>query len=208
MRKNTRSDIMSILLKDSKTKDNLMRSFAGESQARNRYLFSASKAQKDNLYVISQVFNYTADQERAHAKVFYNFLKELSGKSIEVDGKYPIDLYDTTLELLRAAQHNEYEEYEHEYATFGKIAREEGFITIANTFEMIAKIEKTHGDRFGRFADMLEQDKLFKSDTEVEWICLNCGHIHKGLSAPLLCPACKHNQGFFMLKTLSPYEGQ
>lgn len=196
---------MSILLKDSQTKDNLMRSFAGESQARNRYVFSAGEAKKQKLHVVEAVFNYTADQERSHAKVFYDFLKELAGTNILVDGNYPVDHFSDVAQLLRAAQHNEYQEFEHEYASFGKIAREEGFIQIATAFEMIGEIEKTHGDRFGKFAELLEQDKLFKSDTEVEWLCLNCGHIHRGTNAPLVCPVCKHNQGFFIPLNLSPF---
>lgn len=196
---------MSILLKDSETKGNLLRAFAGESQARNRYVFSGAEAKKQNLYVVQAVFNYTAAQEKEHGELFYYALKELSGSNIAIDANYPIDLHATTLELLRAAQHNEYEEWEHDYAEFGKVARQEGFTSIAKTFEMIAAIEKTHGDRFGHFADLIEKDKLFKSDTEVEWLCLNCGHIHTGTSVPSLCPVCKHDQGYFIRREFSPF---
>lgn len=191
---------------ESQTKDNLIRSFAGESQARNRYLFAAGQTKKENLHVIQAIFEYTADQERAHAKVFYNHLKPLAGENICVDGCYPVDIYDDMVKLLRAAQHNEYEEHDHEYAKFAKIAKEEGFQSIAYSFSGIAEIEKTHGDRFGNFADLIEQDKLFKDDQEVEWLCLNCGHIHKGKNAPGACPICQHPQGFFIRLELSPFK--
>lgn len=191
---------MELLLKDSRTRDNLMRAFAGESQARNRYIFGGEAARKKNLYIIQSVFEYTANQEVAHAKVYYDLLKEFSGNNISVDGNYPVNIDSSIVNLLRAAEHNEYQEYEHEYFNFGKIAREEGFEKVAATFEIIAKIEKTHGDRFRNFADLLEEGRLFKLNEEVEWICLNCGHIHTGKTAPNICPVCSHNQGYFKEK--------
>lgn len=197
---------MGIEFSKSQTKDNLMRAFAGESQARNRYIFSASNARKQNLHVIEAIFNFTADQERSHAKVFYDFLKDLAGTNISVDGNYPIDIYDDVVKLLRSAQHNEYQEYEHDYAGFAKIASDEGFTKISNTFKMIADVEKTHGARFERYADMLEQNKLFISDVETQWMCLNCGHIYKGTKAPQICPICNHSQGFFIRLELAPFQ--
>jgi len=194
-----------ILFKDSQTKENLMRAFAGESQARNRYLFSASKARKSNLHVVESVFKYTAEQELAHARVFYDYLKEFAGENLLLNASYPIDVYDDALSLLRAAEHNEYQEFKEEYATFGRIAKEEGFNTIALSFNKIAEIEKTHGDRFKLFADLVEEDRLFESETETQWLCLNCGHIHKGKRAPDLCPVCQHNQGFFVSLSLAPF---
>lgn len=194
-----------IAFKDSKTKDNLMRAFAGESQARNRYTFAASAAKAAKLQVIQAVFEFTANQEKEHAELYYKFLKELQGENIAVDGKYPVDLADDVLTLLRSAQHNEYQEYEHEYKTFGDIALEEGFTKIGNTFHMVAEIEKTHGDRFGSFADLLEHNKLFVSNVEVKWMCLNCGHIHSGTNAPTICPVCEHDQGYFIRLELAPY---
>ena len=194
-----------IAFKDSKTKDNLMRAFAGESQARNRYTFAASAAKAAKLQVIQAVFEFTANQEKEHAELYYKFLKELQGENIAVDGKYPVDLSDDVLTLLRSAQHNEYQEFEHEYKTFGDIALEEGFSKIGNTFHMVAEIEKTHGDRFGCFADLLEQNKLFVSDVEVKWMCLNCGHIYSGKNAPTICPVCEHDQGYFIRLELAPY---
>ena len=196
---------MSIAFDRSETRLNLMRAFAGESQARNRYVFAAGLSKKKNLQVIEAVFTYTAEQERAHAKVFYDLLAPLSGENLKVDGSYPIDIFPDVLSHLRAAQHNEYQEHKVEYRNFGKIAREEGFEEIAKTFEMIADIEKTHGDRFGQFAQLLEQDKLFVADTQVRWVCLNCGHAVDATRAPAVCPVCKHPQGYFVRWELAPY---
>ncbi len=193
------------LLKDSKTRENLMKAFVGECQARNRYTFGASQAKGQKLALIEQAFNYTGEQERAHAKVFYNHLKELSGQSISIDGSYPIDIYDDIIKTLRAAHHNEYEEWEVVYTDFAKEALEEGFINVANSFSKIAEIEKTHGDRFKEFADQLEAGTLFKSEEEVSWICLNCGHIHTSKEAPSICPVCSHPQGFFIQYLKSPF---
>lgn len=192
-------------LKDSQTKVNLMRAFAGESQARNRYTFGAEQAKKQKLYVIEKVFTYTANQELAHAKIFYDHLKELSGETIQIDGGYPVDVYDSLAQTLKASQHGEYEEYQDVYKNFANIAREEGFMPVAKSFEQISEIEKSHGDRFGYFGDKLESGMLFKSDKEEEWLCLNCGHIHKGTEAPKKCPVCQHEQGYFILYSKSPF---
>lgn len=192
-------------LSESKTKINLLRAFAGESQARNRYEFAAQQACEENLPVIEFIFKFTAKQEQAHAKVFYDFLKDMAGENIAIDGSYPIDIYDTTLKLLRAAQHNEFEEFEPVYPDFAKIAAQEGFTQISAKFNNIAKIEKAHGERFGMFADLLEQGKLFVSDVEEEWLCLNCGYVHKSSEAPKVCPVCNHKQGYFIRLSLAPY---
>ncbi len=192
--------------KNSETKDNLMRAFAGESQARNRYTFAASKAKKENLYVVSAVFEYTANQEKEHAEIFYNHLKELAGENIHVDGSYPVDITDDVAELLRMAQHNEYEEHDSVYKSFGEKAKEEGFDKVAASFRMIAQIEKLHGDRFGRFAQLLEEKKLFISDVKTAWFCLNCGFVYEGEAAPKNCPVCDHDRGYFIRFELSPYE--
>lgn len=197
---------MSISFDQSETHRNLLRAFAGESQARNRYTFAAGMARKKNLQVIEQTFLFTAGQEQAHAKVFYNYLESLSGQNIRIDGTYPVDLYPTVLEHLRAAQHNEYQEWEHDYPTFAKVAMEEGFPEIGKTFELIAGIEKTHGDRFGHYADLVESDGLFHSDTGVKWMCLNCGQIVDATLAPSTCPACKHPQGFFIRLGSAPFQ--
>ena len=170
-------------LRNSETVKNLMRAFAGESQARNRYTFAASAAKKEGLPVIEAVFQFTAGQEKEHAEVYYNYLKELTGDTM----------------------HNEYEEYDPVYRTFGDIAKEEGFSQIASTFYMIAEIEKTHGDRFNLFADLMEQNKLFVSDVSTGWMCLNCGYVYQGTSAPAKCPVCRHEQGYFIRLELAPY---
>ena len=189
---------MAVDFKESRTK---------ESQARNRYTFGAQQAKKAGLYVVSAVFQFTANQEKEHGEIFYNHLKKLAGETITVNGGYPVDIHDNVAELLRAAQHNEYEEYEPVYKTFGDIARQEGFTAVSHSFYQIADIEKTHGDRFGRFADLIEQGFLFTSANETSWICLNCGHIVNGLEAPKRCPVCRHDQGYFYnlkLNTIEP----
>ena len=197
---------MAVAFKDSETKNNLMKAFAGESQARNRYTFAAAQAKKEKLQVISAIFAFTASQEKEHAEIFYNHLKELAGENITVDGTYPVDISDQVVDLLKMAQHNEYEEHDPVYKTFGEKAKEEGFDRVAASFFHIAEIEKTHGDRFGRFARLLEEGKLFVSDVEVEWMCLNCGFVYKGTDAPVVCPVCQHDQGYFIRLTLAPYE--
>ncbi len=197
---------MAVEFKNSVTKDNLMRAFAGESQARNRYTFGASQAKKQGLHVIEAIFTFTANQEKEHAEIYYNHLRELTGENILVDGRYPVDLHDDVIQLLRAAQHNEYEEHDPAYKAFGDKAKEEGFSKIAASFHLIAEIEKTHGDRFGHFADMLEQNKLFNSDVQTQWMCLKCGHVHSGKEAPKNCPVCDHNQGFFISLELAPFQ--
>ena len=166
---------MSVAFDQSQTRLNLMRAFAGESQARNRY-------------------------------VFYNLLEQVSGQSLQVDGTYPVELFPDILDHLRSAQHNEYQEYSHDYAGFAKTAREEGFPEIAHIFTMIAGIEKIHGDRFGQFAQLMEQDRLFVSDAEVKWMCLNCGQVMDATMAPALCPVCRHPQGFFIRLEMAPFQ--
>ena len=193
-------------LKNSETLQNLMRAFAGESQARNRYTFAAGLAKKKNLQVIQGVFTFTASQEEQHAKVYYNLLEKLSGQTIGIDGTYPVDIFPDILQHLRAAQHNEYQEWDHDYRHFAEVAKGEGFEEISHTFSSIADIEKTHGDRFGRFADLLEQGKLFVSDVECKWMCLNCGQIIDATMAPAMCPVCKHPQGFFVRWEMAPFE--
>lgn len=198
---------MAVNFKNSETKDNLMRAFAGESQARNRYTFAASQAKKEKLHVIEAVFTYTANQEKEHAEIFYNHLKELAGETIHVDGGYPVDLTEDISKLLRMAQHNEYEEHDSVYKAFGEKAKEEGFMQVANSFFMIAEIEKKHGDRFGRFAEWMEENQLFQEKKKQSWICLNCGYIYEGEQAPLKCPVCEHDQGYFVRLEQSPFEG-
>ena len=152
---------MAVSFKESETKDNLMRAFAGESQARNRYTFAAGQAKKENLYVVQAVFEFTANQEKEHAEIFYNHLSELAGETIHIDGGYPVDITQSVSELLRRAQHNEYEEHDPIYKAFGDKAMEEGFPAVANSFHMIAEIEKLHGDRFGKLAEWRSRTSCF-----------------------------------------------
>lgn len=192
--------------KDSITKDNLMRAFAGESQARNRYTMAAETAKKNGLYVIEGIFTFTADQERAHAQVFYNHLKELSGQTIHIDGGYPVDISDNVETLLQMAAHNEFEEHDVVYKDFAEKAKEEGFAKVASSFQMIAEVEKLHGERFGKFADLLKNNQLFVSDCSIQWMCMNCGYIFEGTSAPAKCPVCDYDRGYFMRLELTPYQ--
>ena len=186
---------------------NLMRAFAGESQARNRYTFAASAAKKEGFPVIQAVFQFTANQEKEHAELFYKFLQEMTGDTIHIDGGYPVDTYDRTLDLLKAARHNEFEEYENVYKQFGDIALDEGFDRVGQVFHMVADIEKTHGDRFDLFAGLLERGQLFASEVETGWVCLNCGYVYHGTFAPKYCPVCEHEQGWFIRMELTPYAG-
>ncbi|MBE7027379.1 MAG: rubrerythrin family protein [Ruminococcaceae bacterium] len=197
---------MSVDFKTSETAKNLMRAFAGESQARNRYTFAAATAKKHGLEVIEAIFTFTAGQEKEHAEIFYNHLTELLGETVSIDGTYPVDAHDDVLKLLQSAVHNEYEEHDPVYKNFANIASQEGFTSVASSFNMIAEIEKTHGDRFKKFADMLENNKLFVSDVETGWMCLNCGYVHTGTKAPTKCPVCEHNQGYFIKLSLAPYQ--
>lgn len=189
---------MSVDFKTSETHINLMRAFAGESQARNRYTFAADAALKQNLYVIHDLFNYTANQERAHAHVFMGHLTQFNGETIDITAGYPAETTTDILELLKFATHNEQEEHGDVYPKFAKIATEEGFPQIAQSFTKIADIEKTHGERFKLFADYMEQDRLFKDDENTPWMCLNCGTIHYGKEAPAQCTVCHYNQGYFL----------
>ena len=183
-------------LKDSVTKENLLRAFAGESQARNRYTFAADACQQSKLQVLEQIFLYTAGQEKEHAEVFYNHLKQGGCENITITANYPIDL---------PGQH-EMDEFGDIYPAFAQKAQEEGFAEIARHFQQIAEIEKVHAQRFERFAKYLKENKLFVSDVETGWMCLNCGHIFTGKQVPGKCPVCSHDQGYFIRLELSPYE--
>lgn len=185
-------------LKNSKTKENLLKAFAGESQARNRYEYASEIAKKEGLYIIQELFKYTAEQEKAHAEVYYNELKMFNGENIDINGSYPIGNYDDTLKLLKDAEHNEFEEYSSVYKDFAAIAKSEGFLPIAKIFENIASIEKIHSERFKKYFSLLENGMLFKDNIEIKWICTNCGYIYEGKEAPKICPVCSYPQGYYM----------
>lgn len=199
---------MSIEFEKSVTKENLMRAFAGESQARNRYTIAAEQAKKQNYHVLEQVFTFTANQEREHAEIFYQHLEKMAGKTIHIDGGYPVDISEDLCELLRMAQHNEYEEHDVVYKEFAQKAMEEGYPQIASSFELIAGIEKYHGDRFGKFAKFMEDKKLHFCEVEVGWMCLNCGYVSYGTLAPKNCPVCHEDQGYFIRLSLAPFENK
>lgn len=187
------------------TRQNLMRAFAGESQARNRYTFAKQEAMSQNLYVISEVFRFTAEQEETHAKIFFELLKESAGMNIEITAGYPADVSKDIQKLLNSAVHNENEEFSDAYPNFAKTAQEEGFPLIAQKFRDIAEIENIHGQRFEHYAKLMREDKLFRSEKKERWLCLNCGHIHEGTEAPLACPVCGAKQGYFVREAEAPF---
>lgn len=191
--------------KKSQTKENLMRAFAGESQARNRYTIAAGEATRQKQHMIADIFHFTANQEKEHAEIFYSHLQELAGENIHIEGGYPVDISTDLISLLKSAHHNEYEEYEDVYQSFVNVATQEGFVKVAQDFKNIAEIEKTHGDRFLEFAKMLENNELYSSMSTCRWVCLNCGFIYEGTQVPERCPVCNHDQGYFIHLNMAPY---
>ena len=187
-------------LKGTKTAVNLMKSFAGESQARMRYTYYASIADKEGYKQIRNIFNETADNEMAHAKRFYKFLlaglKDELDTNIEIESSFPV-AQGNTLANLKSAASGENEEWEEMYPEFAKIADEEGFAEIAQVFRSIAAAEKAHEIRFNKLAANIENDKVVKKDETVRWKCGNCGYIHEGTEAIDLCPACAHATAHF-----------
>lgn len=194
--------------KTSRTKENLMRAFAGESQARNRYTFAADVAKKEGYPILHDLFIYTANQEKAHAWEFMKKLKEFSGEEIEITATYPAEVETSTLTLLRAAEKHEAAEHDEIYKSFAEIAKEEGFMDIYTLFNNIASIEKTHSERFTRYAEKLANGSLFKDTNKDQWMCTNCGFIYEGENAPAQCPVCSHPQGYFIKFDESPFEGK
>lgn len=171
-----------------------MRAFAGESQARNRYTFYASKAKKEGLEQMAAIFEETADQEKEHAERFFNFLQ---GGEVEITDSYPAGRIGTTMENLVAAAHGEHHEWSELYPAFAKTARGEGFEKIAIAFEHIIVAEKRHEDRYLRMLEILNKGEAFKRGEVVIWRCRNCGYIEEGREAPKVCPACAHAQSYF-----------
>ncbi len=189
-------------LKGTRTAENLLKSFAGEAQARNRYTYYASVADKEGYKQIRNIFIETADNEKEHAKRFYKFLlegfkDELPGR-LKIEAEYPFTQGDT-LHNLRAAASGENEEWSQLYPEFANVADEEGFPEIANVFRKVAAAEQWHEIRFNKLADNIENGKVFKKDQVVRWKCGNCGYVHEGAEAPEVCPACAHPRAFFEL---------
>lgn len=188
------------------TKTNLLRAFAGECQARMRYEMAASVAKKQNLPIIEQMFKFTADQEKEHAEIFYNHLKTIfKEENISMDANYPVDVQDDLVYLLEKAAEHENDEATTIYTNFGEEAKQEGYLPVASSFMMIADIEKFHHERFVKFKQLLETGTLFTGEPTQSWMCLNCGFIYEGASAPEVCPVCKHVQGYFIKLEEAPY---
>ncbi len=173
-------------LKGSKTEQNLLTAFAGESMARNKYTYFASQAKKDGYVQIAEIFEETAANEKEHAKMWF---KLVNGGSIS-----------GTIENLTAAAAGENEEWTQMYADFAKIAKEEGFDQIAALFEGVAAVEKEHEERYLKLLANVKEGKVFKAEETVKWHCGNCGHVHEGTEAPEVCPVCAHPQSYFRIK--------
>jgi len=184
-------------LKGTKTEQNLLKAFAGESQAKMRYEYFAKQAKKEGLEQIAAIFEETAINEKAHAKRFFKFLE---GGMVEITAMYPAGIIGTTLENLKAAAEGENEEWADLYPEFAKVAEEEGFNEIATAFKMIAKVEAEHEKRYRTLYNNLEEGKVFERNGKIYWKCRNCGYVHEGEKAPKVCPACLHPQSYFEIK--------
>lgn len=183
-------------MKGSQTEKNLITSFAGESQARNRYSYFASKARSEGLVQIGMIFEETANHEKEHAKRFFELLE---GGDVLVQTRFPAGTIGGTPENLRAAAAGEHHEWTELYPGFAKVARAEGFDAVASIWEAISVSEKQHEKRYLGLLANMEAGKAFKKDTPVVWRCINCGYLHEGLAAPEACPACAHPQGYYEL---------
>ena len=183
-------------IKGSETEKNLLKAFAGESQARNRYTYFASKARKEGYRQIAEIFEETANHEREHAKRFFSYLE---GGGVEIQATYPAGVVGTTLENLEAAAAGEHEEHTALYPAFAETAREEGYEEVAVLFEKVSVAEKGHETRYRKLAENVRAGQVFRKDASVWWRCLNCGYLHEGTEAPPVCPACAHPQAHFEL---------
>jgi rubrerythrin len=183
-------------IKGTRTEQNLLKAFAGESQARNRYNLFASQAQKEGFNQIAKMFNETAENERIHAKRFFGFLE---GGEVEITATYPAGIVKSTYENLLHAAHGENEEYTVLYPEFAAIAKEEGFLEVSAAFTLIAKVEKEHEQRYLALAKNIEENHVFSKDEKQRWKCDKCGYIHESKDAPDTCPACQHPKAYFEL---------
>ena len=187
-------------LKGSKTEQNLLKAFAGESQARMRYDYFSKQAKKEGLEQIAALFEETALNEKEHAKRFFKFLE---GGMVEITASYPAGIIGTTMENLQAAAAGENEEWTELYPKFADIAEEEGFKAVALAFRMIAEVEKAHEARYLKLYKNLDEGKVFERDGTIVWKCRNCGYLHEGTKAPKTCPACLHPQSYFEIKEIN-----
>lgn len=183
-------------LKGTRTEKNILTAFAGESQARNRYTYYASKARAEGFVQIADIFEETANQEKEHAKRLF---KLLEGGEVEIQASFPAGVIGTTAENLKEAANGENHEWKTMYPEFAKVAREEGFESIAKIFEAIAVAEKQHEKRYLALKSNVESGKVFKREEKVVWRCRNCGYLHEGFEAPETCPACAHPRAHFEL---------
>lgn len=187
-------------LKGTKTEQNLLKAFAGESQARMRYDYFAKQAKKEGLEQISAIFEETSLNEKEHAKRFFKFLE---GGMLEITASYPAGKIGNTTENLLAAADGENEEWTELYPTFADVAEEEGFKDVAIAFRMIARVEQAHEERYRKLAQNLEEGIVFERNGIFFWKCRNCGYIHEGKKAPKLCPACQHPQSYFEISEVN-----
>jgi len=185
---------MSKSLKGTKTEKNLLVSFAGESQARNRYTYFASAARKERLEQIANIFTETAENEKEHAKVFFKYLE---GGDVEIVANYPAGAIKDTKTNLESAAAGENMEWTVIYQDFSKTAKDEGFSEVARSFEQIAKVERFHEARYRKLINNVADKEVFKKKNPVKWHCINCGYVIEGAEAPQECPACKHPQAFY-----------
>ena len=183
-------------IKGTQTEQNLLKAFAGESQARNRYAYFSSVAKKEGYHQISALFEETADNEQEHAKVFFKYLQ---GGPVEITAMYPAGRIGTTAENLLAAAEGEKEEWSVLYPDFAQIAEDEGFGAVATSFREIAEVESWHERRYRKLLENVENRQVFARETLVRWKCRNCGYVHEGPYAPDICPACKHPQSYYEL---------
>jgi rubrerythrin len=181
-------------MKGTQTEKNLLAAFAGESQARNRYTFFASKAKKEGYEQIAAIFQETADNEKEHAEVFF---KHLQGGDVEIQAMYPAGIIGTIEENLLAAAEGEKMEWGTLYPDFASTAEKEGFPQVASSFKEIAEVESYHERRYRKLLENVKNNKVFKKDKPIKWKCRNCGYVHEGPEAPKVCPACKHPQSYY-----------
>ncbi len=183
-------------LKGTETEKNLLAAFAGESQARMRYTYFASKAKKEGYEQISALFSETADNEKEHAEIFFKYLE---GGDVEIKAAYPAGVIGTTAENLLAAAEGEKLEWGTLYPRFADVAKKEGFPQVADSFTEIGEVEEYHERRYRKLLDNVKGDRVFKRDKVVKWKCRNCGYVHEGSEAPETCPACRHPQSYYEL---------
>jgi rubrerythrin len=187
---------MSRSVRGTETEKNLLKAFAGESQARNRYTYFAGVARKEGYEQIANIFTETADNEKEHAKIFF---KHLDGGDVEITAAYPAGVLGDTLANLEAAAAGEKMEWSDIYAGFEKTARAEGFLEIATSFKEIAEVEEFHEKRYRKLAKNIAAGEVFKRPSPVKWHCTKCGYVHEGMEAPAVCPACKHARAHYEL---------